>query len=223
MTPQKSRTFTLPQLAEAAAMTVRNVRSYQTRGLIPPPVRRGRHSIYDSRHLERLREIHQARESGASLNLIAGYLSDGGSLATGQSSSGDSGNTAFSLAGSVSINRIGGATERMSPRIGRRQFSCSFSQTSIEEQRWPLLCTWMRLLRPARLANTSATDDRSAITDSRRRSASAATGPSRPRRPAYARCTALLLSPAPPGRTVPDSPPASPARPTHTAGRWHRR
>ncbi|MBK7623933.1 MAG: MerR family transcriptional regulator [Kineosporiaceae bacterium] len=83
MTPQKSRTFTLPQLAEAAAMTVRNVRSYQTRGLIPPPVRRGRHSIYDSRHLERLREIHQARERGASLNLIAGYLSDGGSLATG--------------------------------------------------------------------------------------------------------------------------------------------
>ncbi|MFN8078959.1 MAG: MerR family transcriptional regulator [Kineosporiaceae bacterium] len=83
MTAHKSRTFTLPELAEAAGMTVRNVRSYQTRGLIPPPVRRGRHSIYDTRHLDRLREIHQARQRGASLNLIAGYLSDGGSLATG--------------------------------------------------------------------------------------------------------------------------------------------
>jgi 6-phosphogluconolactonase (cycloisomerase 2 family) len=43
--------------------------------------------------------------------IVAIAAGAGGSLATGQSSSGGSGNTAFSLAGSVSINRIGGATE----------------------------------------------------------------------------------------------------------------
>lgn len=83
MKAQRSRSYTLPELAEAAGMTVRNVRSYQTRGLIPPPVRRGRHSVYNSVHLERLRQIHQARQRGASLNLIADYLASGGSLSAG--------------------------------------------------------------------------------------------------------------------------------------------
>jgi hypothetical protein len=43
--------------------------------------------------------------------IVAIAAGAGGALATGQSTSGGSGNSAFSLAGSVSINRIGGATE----------------------------------------------------------------------------------------------------------------
>lgn len=74
------RQYTLQELAEAADMTIRNVRSYQTRGLIPPPQRRGRRSMYTDTHLERLREIHAARARGASLALIAHHLSQGGSL-----------------------------------------------------------------------------------------------------------------------------------------------
>ncbi len=61
-------------------MTVRNVRSYQTRGLIPPPQRQGRRSVYLEEHLRRLREIHSARQRGASLTLIAMHLSAGGNL-----------------------------------------------------------------------------------------------------------------------------------------------
>ena len=36
------REYTIDQLARAARTTVRNVRAYQDRGLIPPPERRGR-------------------------------------------------------------------------------------------------------------------------------------------------------------------------------------
>jgi DNA-binding transcriptional MerR regulator len=61
-------------------MTVRNVRSYQTRGLIPPPRRQGRHSVYGAEHLQRLRQIHEARARGATLGLIGTHLSQGGSL-----------------------------------------------------------------------------------------------------------------------------------------------
>jgi DNA-binding transcriptional MerR regulator len=75
-----TRHYTLQELAMAAGMTVRNVRSYQTRGLIPPPRRQGRHSVYSSEHLRRLRQIHEARARGATLGLIGTHLSQGGSL-----------------------------------------------------------------------------------------------------------------------------------------------
>jgi DNA-binding transcriptional MerR regulator len=66
--------FSLADLARAAGMTTRNVRAYQTRGLIPPPLRVGRRSEYTTEHLERLRVIHRARAQGATLTLIADYL-----------------------------------------------------------------------------------------------------------------------------------------------------
>lgn len=75
-----TRSYTLEELASAVGMTVRNVRSYQTRGLIPPPTRQGRRSVYRTEHLDRLRAILQARERGASLRLISVHLSEGGSL-----------------------------------------------------------------------------------------------------------------------------------------------
>lgn len=61
-------------------MTIRNVRSYQTRGLIPAPERRGRRSVYSEEHLQRLRDIRSARARGATLSLIWTHLSGGGSL-----------------------------------------------------------------------------------------------------------------------------------------------
>lgn len=64
-------------------MTVRNVRSYQTRGLIPPPTREGRRSIYSEQHLTQLKKIQDARARGASLSLIVAHLSAGGSLSGG--------------------------------------------------------------------------------------------------------------------------------------------
>ncbi len=72
--------FSLGELAAEAGMTTRNVRAYQTRGLIPPPLRVGRRSEYTARHLERLRAIHRARAHGATLTLICDHLSRGGVL-----------------------------------------------------------------------------------------------------------------------------------------------
>ncbi len=74
------RCYTLQELAAATGMTVRNVRSYQTRGLIPPPGRRGRQSVYGPEHLDRLLEIREARTRGATLGLIGTHLARGGTL-----------------------------------------------------------------------------------------------------------------------------------------------
>lgn len=46
--------FTVDVLAERAAMTVRNVRAYSTRGLIDPPRLEGRTGYYTQKHLQRL-------------------------------------------------------------------------------------------------------------------------------------------------------------------------
>jgi DNA-binding transcriptional MerR regulator len=75
-------TYTLEQLARATGMTVRNIRAYQTRGLIPRPTREGRRSIYGSEHLQRLRQIKAARAHGATLALIRSHLRAGGNLET---------------------------------------------------------------------------------------------------------------------------------------------
>ena len=44
-------------MARAAGTTVRNVRVYQDRGLLPPPERRGRIGLYGPEHLRRLRLV----------------------------------------------------------------------------------------------------------------------------------------------------------------------
>ncbi len=49
--------YTVDELARAAGTTVRNVRAYQDRGLLPPPEKRGRVGVYSALHLSRLRLI----------------------------------------------------------------------------------------------------------------------------------------------------------------------
>jgi DNA-binding transcriptional MerR regulator len=75
--------FTLEELATATRMTARNVRAYQTKGLIPAPWRSGRRSVYGVEHLQRLQAIERARRQGASLSLIATHLAAGRSLDDG--------------------------------------------------------------------------------------------------------------------------------------------
>lgn len=62
------------ELAEAAGVGVDTVRFYQARGLIPPPIRRGRFAIYTNEHLERLRRIRALLEAGFSLAQIRRLL-----------------------------------------------------------------------------------------------------------------------------------------------------
>lgn len=69
--------FTLEELAAATGMTPRNVRAYQTRGLISPPDRQGRRSVYGLHHMRQLMAVRRARADGATLGLISGVLTDG--------------------------------------------------------------------------------------------------------------------------------------------------
>lgn len=71
MTDLSPREYTIDELAQAADMTVRNVRAYQDRGLIPPPEIRGRTGIYSGAHLARLRVIGPLLSKGYTLSNIA--------------------------------------------------------------------------------------------------------------------------------------------------------
>lgn len=71
------------ELAAAAGMTVDVVRSYQSKGLLPPPRHAGRVALYGARHLERLRTIRELKQRGHSLKVIAAMLAEQPSGPTG--------------------------------------------------------------------------------------------------------------------------------------------
>ena len=66
--------YRIDDLARAAGTTVRNVRVYQDRGLLPPPRREGRTGIYAEPHLARLRLIGQLLERGYTFAHIGEFL-----------------------------------------------------------------------------------------------------------------------------------------------------
>ena len=66
--------YRIDDLARDAGTTVRNVRAYQDRGLLPPPRRNGRVGIYSEVHLARLRLIGQLLDRGYTLANIAELL-----------------------------------------------------------------------------------------------------------------------------------------------------
>ncbi len=72
--------LTLAELADAVGMTARNVRAYQTRGLLQPPRRSGRSSVYGDEHVRRLMQVQQARARGASLTLLRTLIREGREL-----------------------------------------------------------------------------------------------------------------------------------------------
>jgi DNA-binding transcriptional MerR regulator len=59
--------LTIDELARRAGLVVSTVRLYQNKGLLPPPVKRGRVGYYDEGHLDRLHAIAQLQERGFSL------------------------------------------------------------------------------------------------------------------------------------------------------------
>ena len=69
-----SRSYSIDELAAAAGVPSRTVRLYQSEGLLPPPVRKGRVGVYDAAHLERLRLIAQLQDRGLRLRAIRDAL-----------------------------------------------------------------------------------------------------------------------------------------------------
>ncbi|EFF91530.1 regulatory protein, MerR [Streptomyces sp. e14] len=65
------REYRMEELARLAGITVRTLRFYRERKLIPPPRREGRIAWYDDHHLARLRTISALLERGHTLSGIA--------------------------------------------------------------------------------------------------------------------------------------------------------
>src|SRR5579885_2120055 len=64
---EKMSEYSVDELAHIAGTTVRNVRTYQDRGVLPPPEKRGRKGFYNDTHLARLRLIGQLLQRGYTL------------------------------------------------------------------------------------------------------------------------------------------------------------
>ncbi len=84
-TPTEPRQYRMEELARLAGITVRTLRFYRERKLIPPPRREGRIAWYDDHHLARLRTISGLLARGHTLGGIADLL---GAFESGRDSHG---------------------------------------------------------------------------------------------------------------------------------------
>lgn len=66
-TPDAGARLTVDQLARLAGTTTRNIRAFQTLGLLPRPTMDGRTGRYGQDHLDRLRSVLRLQRSGFSL------------------------------------------------------------------------------------------------------------------------------------------------------------
>ncbi|MFI5777152.1 MerR family transcriptional regulator [Nocardia sp. NPDC051570] len=66
--------FTIDELAREAGTTVRSVRVYHERGVLPPPQVKGRTGFYGPEHLNRVRTISRLLDRGIKLNGIRELL-----------------------------------------------------------------------------------------------------------------------------------------------------
>ncbi|MFB7502143.1 MerR family transcriptional regulator [Streptomyces broussonetiae] len=68
------RTYRIEDLAHHTATTVRTIRAYQDRGLLPRPERRGRANLYSEAHVTRLHQIAHLLDRGYTLASIKELL-----------------------------------------------------------------------------------------------------------------------------------------------------
>lgn len=68
--------MTLDELCERVGMSVRNVRFYTTRGLVPSPIRRGRSGYYTNDHAARLELVAELQAHGFTLAAIERYVAN---------------------------------------------------------------------------------------------------------------------------------------------------
>ena len=73
-TEDGDREYTVDELARVAGTTVRNIRAYQDKGVLPPPELRGRKGIYHKNHLARLKVVSGLLDRGYTLTSIRDLL-----------------------------------------------------------------------------------------------------------------------------------------------------
>jgi DNA-binding transcriptional MerR regulator len=73
-TSERQPTYTIDALAGASGVPARTIRFYQSSGLLPAPVRKGRVAVYSTAHLTRLHQIAALQERGLQLAAIRDAL-----------------------------------------------------------------------------------------------------------------------------------------------------
>ncbi len=76
--------LTIDDLAQRSGVSSRNIRYYQTRGLLPPPRVKGRTGTYDARHMDRLALISELKAEGLNLQAIGFLLGGSSQVDTGE-------------------------------------------------------------------------------------------------------------------------------------------
>src|SRR3954452_23717758 len=66
--------MTLDELTDRVGMSVRNVRFYTSKQLVPPPIRRGRSGYYTADHVARLQLVQELQGHGFTLSAIEKYV-----------------------------------------------------------------------------------------------------------------------------------------------------
>lgn len=74
---RRSRELTIDELAHETGVSSRNIRYYQTRGLLPPPQVKGRSGVYGQQHVDRLALLDELKAEGLNLQAI-NFLLGGG-------------------------------------------------------------------------------------------------------------------------------------------------
>lgn len=70
----RSDLITLDDLTQRVGMSVRTIRFYTTKGLVPPPIRRGRSGYYTADHVARLELVQELQSHGFTLAAIERYV-----------------------------------------------------------------------------------------------------------------------------------------------------
>lgn len=70
MTEEASEQLSIEELSARVGVTTRNIRAYQTQGLLPAPERRGRTGVYGAEHVAQLEMIRDLRLQGIGLTAI---------------------------------------------------------------------------------------------------------------------------------------------------------
>jgi DNA-binding transcriptional MerR regulator len=73
-TAEEAPLLSLEELTTRVGVSVRNIRFYTTRGLVPPPIRRGRSGYYSADHVARLELVRELQGHGFTLSAIEKYL-----------------------------------------------------------------------------------------------------------------------------------------------------
>lgn len=66
--------LSLAELTRRVGLSVRNVRFYTSRGLVPPPIRQGRSGFYTADHVARLELVQELQAHGFTLAAIEKYV-----------------------------------------------------------------------------------------------------------------------------------------------------